>query len=57
MRRTIIIVAALAAFVALAVAATLTSSGGDKAPAHTAAQAHTAPSHSRAFWVVHHKQP
>ena len=57
MRRNIIILAALAAFVALAVAATLTSSRGDRAPGHNVAQSRSAPSHSRAFWVAQHKQP
>ena len=54
----IVILAALAAFAALAIAATLTTQGsGDKAPAHVAATHHAAPSHSRAFWVAQHKQP
>jgi hypothetical protein len=56
--RRIIIIAALAAFVVLAVAATLTTRGGDnRTRTDTAAQSHSAPSHSRAFWAVHHKQP
>jgi hypothetical protein len=54
--RRIIVIAALAAFVALALAATLSSTRGQsKAPLNSASR--SAPSHSRAFWVVHHKQP
>ena len=54
--RRFIILAALAVFAIVAIAATVTTRGGkDKAPAHVTAR--SAPSHSRAFWVVHHKQP
>jgi hypothetical protein len=57
--RRIIIIAGLAAVMALAVTAALTTRG-HKAQADTrpaAAFSHSAPSHARAFWVAHHKQP
>lgn len=54
--RRIILIAALAVFAVVAIAATLSTRGGEsKAPAHVTAR--SAPSHSRAFWVAHHKQP
>ena len=56
--RRIIVIASLAVFVAIALAATLTTGGGGhKAPARIASESRAAPSHSRAFWVVDHHQP
>jgi hypothetical protein len=49
--RWIILVAALAAFVGLAVAATIDTGRSDGSPSHAA------PPHARAFWVAHHRQP
>ncbi len=65
--RRFIILAALAVFAAVALAATIATGGSHRAPSDTRPPAsrsladwnahHVGASHSRAFWVAHHKQP